>query len=37
MYLGRGADRMCGITGWVAYRQDLEAQRAVVDAMTETM
>ncbi|MFF0338640.1 asparagine synthase (glutamine-hydrolyzing) [Kribbella sp. NPDC004875] len=28
---------MCGITGWVAYRQDLEAQRDVVDAMTETM
>ncbi|TQJ19465.1 asparagine synthase (glutamine-hydrolyzing) [Kribbella jejuensis] len=28
---------MCGITGWVAYRQDLEAERAVVDAMTETM
>ncbi|HZX07335.1 asparagine synthase (glutamine-hydrolyzing) [Kribbella sp.] len=28
---------MCGITGWVAYRQDLEAEGAVVDAMTETM
>jgi asparagine synthase (glutamine-hydrolysing) len=28
---------MCGITGWVAYRQDLGAEREVVDAMTETM
>jgi asparagine synthase (glutamine-hydrolysing) len=28
---------MCGITGWVGYRQDLDAERAVVDAMTETM
>ncbi len=28
---------MCGITGWVAYRHDLAAERDVVDAMTETM
>ncbi len=28
---------MCGITGWVAYRRDLAAERATVDAMTETM
>jgi asparagine synthase (glutamine-hydrolysing) len=28
---------MCGITGWVAYRRDLVAERATVEAMTETM
>lgn len=28
---------MCGITGWVAYRQDLTEQRQVAEAMTETM
>lgn len=28
---------MCGITGWVAYRRELSAERATVDAMTETM
>ena len=28
---------MCGITGWFALRRDLRSQRAVVDAMTETM
>ncbi|GAA1589932.1 asparagine synthase (glutamine-hydrolyzing) [Kribbella hippodromi] len=28
---------MCGITGWVAYRQDLGAEQDTVDAMTETM
>jgi asparagine synthase (glutamine-hydrolysing) len=28
---------MCGITGWVAFRRDLRAERATVDAMTETM
>jgi asparagine synthase (glutamine-hydrolysing) len=28
---------MCGITGWVAYRQDLGAERKIVDAMTATM
>ena len=28
---------MCGITGWVAYRRDLAAEQATVDAMTETM
>jgi asparagine synthase (glutamine-hydrolysing) len=28
---------MCGITGWVAFRSDLRAERATLDAMTETM
>jgi asparagine synthase (glutamine-hydrolysing) len=28
---------MCGITGWVAYRQDPGAERKIVDAMTATM
>ncbi|ONI67370.1 asparagine synthase (glutamine-hydrolyzing) [Kribbella sp. ALI-6-A] len=28
---------MCGITGWVAYRRDLVAEQATVEAMTETM
>ncbi|MCP3797910.1 asparagine synthase (glutamine-hydrolyzing) [Allokutzneria sp. A3M-2-11 16] len=28
---------MCGITGWVAYRQDLTTERDTVVAMTETM
>jgi asparagine synthase (glutamine-hydrolysing) len=28
---------MCGITGWVSFERDLRAERAVVDAMTETM
>ncbi|GAA2820388.1 asparagine synthase (glutamine-hydrolyzing) [Kribbella solani] len=37
MYLARGATLMCGITGWVAYRQDLGAEQGTVDAMTATM
>src|ERR1700740_740437 len=28
---------MCGITGWVSFRRDLRAERATVEAMTETM
>ena len=28
---------MCGITGWVAFGQDLSAQRDTLGAMTETM
>jgi asparagine synthase (glutamine-hydrolysing) len=28
---------MCGITGWVAYRQDLRDEHATLEAMTETM
>ncbi|MEY9930251.1 asparagine synthase (glutamine-hydrolyzing) [Catenulispora sp. GP43] len=28
---------MCGITGWVSYERDLSAERATVEAMTETM
>jgi len=28
---------MCGITGWVDYSRDLTKERAVIDAMTETM
>src|SRR6201991_656259 len=28
---------MCGITGWVAFDRDLTRERAVIDAMTETM
>ena len=28
---------MCGIAGWVAYDSDLTRQRAVIDAMTDTM
>ncbi|TDV57264.1 asparagine synthase (glutamine-hydrolyzing) [Actinophytocola oryzae] len=28
---------MCGITGWVAFRQDLRTERDALDAMTETM
>ena len=28
---------MCGMTGWVDYSRDLTRERAVIDAMTETM
>jgi asparagine synthase (glutamine-hydrolysing) len=28
---------MCGITGWVSFGRDLRAERATVEAMTETM
>jgi asparagine synthase (glutamine-hydrolysing) len=28
---------MCGITGWISYDRDLTAERATLDAMTETM
>ncbi len=28
---------MCGITGWVSFWRDLRAERATVEAMTETM
>ena len=28
---------MCGITGWVDYSRDLTQERAVIEAMTETM
>ena len=28
---------MCGITGWVAFDRDLMQERALIDAMTETM
>ena len=28
---------MCGITGWVAFDRDLTQERALIDAMTETM
>jgi asparagine synthase (glutamine-hydrolysing) len=28
---------MCGITGWVDFSRDLAGERAVVEAMTETM
>jgi asparagine synthase (glutamine-hydrolysing) len=28
---------MCGITGWVAFDRDLTRERALIDAMTETM
>jgi asparagine synthase (glutamine-hydrolysing) len=28
---------MCGITGWVAFDRDLAQERALIDAMTETM
>jgi asparagine synthase (glutamine-hydrolysing) len=28
---------MCGITGWVAFDRDLGQERALIDAMTETM
>ncbi|MEU9500755.1 asparagine synthase (glutamine-hydrolyzing) [Streptomyces sp. NPDC048196] len=28
---------MCGITGWIAYDNDLTTQRPTVEAMTETM
>jgi len=28
---------MCGITGWVSFGHDLRAEKAAVDAMTETM
>jgi asparagine synthase (glutamine-hydrolysing) len=28
---------MCGITGWVAFDRDLVKERALIDAMTETM
>ncbi|CAL9651601.1 Asparagine synthetase [glutamine-hydrolyzing] 3 [Streptomyces sp. enrichment culture] len=28
---------MCGITGWVSFDRDLGAERAALDAMTETM
>jgi asparagine synthase (glutamine-hydrolysing) len=28
---------MCGITGWVAFRHDLRAERPALDVMTETM
>ncbi|MEU4656869.1 asparagine synthase (glutamine-hydrolyzing) [Streptomyces sp. NPDC023723] len=28
---------MCGITGWVSFDRDLRAERAALDAMTETM
>ncbi|MCQ4081025.1 asparagine synthase (glutamine-hydrolyzing) [Streptomyces sp. RB6PN25] len=28
---------MCGITGWIAYDRDLTAERATLDAMTQTM
>ncbi|MFC0602161.1 asparagine synthase (glutamine-hydrolyzing) [Streptomyces palmae] len=28
---------MCGITGWVSYRQDLTTERGTLDAMTRTM
>ncbi|MFC5754854.1 asparagine synthase (glutamine-hydrolyzing) [Actinomadura rugatobispora] len=28
---------MCGIAGWVSFQRDLGAERAAVDAMTETM
>src|SRR5215469_17574757 len=28
---------MCGITGWVSFERDLRAERADVEAMTETM
>ncbi|AHI00707.1 asparagine synthase (glutamine-hydrolyzing) [Kutzneria viridogrisea] len=28
---------MCGIAGWVSFERDLAAERATVDAMTETM
>ncbi|TVL90595.1 asparagine synthase (glutamine-hydrolyzing) [Streptomyces sp. SAJ15] len=28
---------MCGITGWIAYEQDLSRERGTLDAMTATM
>ena len=28
---------MCGITGWVAFEQDLTSKRELIDAMTETI
>ena len=28
---------MCGITGWVYYDRDLTAERATLEAMTQTM
>ncbi|MFE6776908.1 asparagine synthase (glutamine-hydrolyzing) [Streptomyces sp. NPDC057702] len=28
---------MCGITGWIAFRRDLSAEAATLDAMTDTM
>ncbi|MBT9139533.1 MAG: Asparagine synthetase (glutamine-hydrolyzing) 3 [Dehalococcoidia bacterium] len=28
---------MCGITGWVDFRQDLRSQRQVVEGMTEVL
>src|SRR5215475_13750909 len=28
---------MCGITGWVAFDRDLTRERALIDAMTQTM
>ncbi|BDM68295.1 asparagine synthetase B [Streptomyces nigrescens] len=28
---------MCGITGWIAYDNDLTTQRPTIDAMTQTM
>ncbi len=28
---------MCGMTGWVDFAQDLTRERAVIEAMTETM
>jgi asparagine synthase (glutamine-hydrolysing) len=28
---------MCGITGWISFERDLERERHVIDAMTQTM
>ena len=28
---------MCGITGWIAFERELERERPIVEAMTETM
>lgn len=28
---------MCGIAGWISYDRDLEAQRDIIEAMTQTM
>jgi asparagine synthase (glutamine-hydrolysing) len=30
-------ERMCGIVGWVDYSRDLSAERAIIEAMTDTM
>jgi asparagine synthase (glutamine-hydrolysing) len=35
--LTKEVGRMCGITGWVAYRRNLSEHVQVLDAMTETM